>query len=146
MKKRFTKVLCTILAFCSLLGSSAVSATAANEISPYYNNVNTVTSSAIINDNGVLTVNYSYSGSSSVTTKAIITTYVEKRVLGLFWKRVNIGTNDNEWVDIIQNHRYDGYRSFQLSASGTYRVTIIYEIYGTGGAFDTIEHTIKRTY
>lgn len=118
----------------------------ADEAVPFYNNVNTSNSSASISNSGVLTVVNSYSGSSSVTTKAIITTYVEKKVLGLFWSRVDIGQTNNEWVDTIYNYTYTGSHSVQLSSTGKYRVTVEYVIYGSGGSADTITKEIEKSY
>ena len=99
-----------------------------------------------INNSGKLTITYKYSGSPEITTKAVITTYVEKKFLGLFWRRVDIGTTDNKWVDTIYNYMYNGSRNYQLSSSGTYRVTIIYKIYGSGGAADEIECQAQDSY
>lgn len=118
----------------------------AGEAVPYYNNVNSTNSSASISSSGVLTVTNRYVGSSSVTTKAIITTYVEKKVLGLFWSRVDIGQTNDEWVDTIYNYTYTGSHSVQLSSTGTYRVTVEYVIYGSGGSADTITKEIEKTY
>lgn len=83
---------------------------------------------------------------NSKTTKVVITTYIEKKTLGLFWKRVDIGTANNEWVDTIYGIDYTKVRRFQLSAKGTYRVKIVFKVYGTGGAADEIPYEIKDTY
>ena len=118
---------------------SPVSAATEEGVMPRYNNVSNVTASIGINDSGKLTITYRYSGAQSITTKAVITTYIEKKFLGLFWKRVDIGKTDNQWVDTINDYMYAGSRTHQLSSSGTYRVTVIYKIYGTGGSADEIE-------
>ena len=117
-----------------------------DEIMPLYNNVGTVNSNMSINSSGKMTINYKYTGSPSTTTKAVITTYIEKRTLGLFWSRVDIGEPDNQWVDTIKDYSYYGSRTYQLSSTGTYRVTITYKIYGTGGSADTITSEIKDSY
>lgn len=138
MTKRLTGIISVILAFCLfVVPLSPVSA--AEGVTPRYNNVSSVTAAISINDSGKLTITYNYAGSSSITTKAVITTYVEKKFLGLFWRRVDIGTTDNQWVDTINNYRYTGSRTYQLSSTGTYRVTVIYKIYGSGGSADEIE-------
>lgn len=124
----------------------SVSAATQGDIMPYYNNVSNATANLSISSSGKMTINYSYVGSSGVTTKAVITTYIEKRFLGLFWKRVDIGTTNNQWVDTIKNYKYSGSRTYQLSSSGTYRVTVNYKIYGSGGAADEIERQAKASY
>lgn len=149
MKKQIKRMFVVVLVLClSIVPICPVSAAVAseNEIMPCYNNVATVTANMGISDSGKMTINYSYTGSSSVTTKAVITTYIEKRTLGLFWTRVDNGQTDKQWVDTINNYRYTGSRTYQLSSSGTYRVTINYKIYGSGGSADEIEKQITASY
>lgn len=115
-------------------------------IMPRYNNVASVNTQMSINSSGKMTINYSYNGFPSSTTKAVITTYIEKRTLGLFWARVDIGQADNQWVDTFMKYAHDGSRTYQLASSGTYRVTVTYKIYGTGGSADTIIAELKDSY
>lgn len=123
----------------------AIPASAAN-IMPYYNNTVSAQSSASLSSTGTLTINNKYTGISGTTTKAVITTYVEKKTLGIFWKKVDIGQTDNKWVDTIYNYKYSGSHSVQLHSKGTYRIKVNYEIYGTGGAVDKIPYEITKTY
>ena len=140
MTKRLKVLVSAILVLCLfIVPLSPVSAATEEGIMPRYNNVSTVTANMGISDSGKLTITYKYSGSPSITTKAVITTYIEKKFLGLFWRRVDIGTTDNKWVDTINDYIYAGSRTHQLSSSGTYRVTVIYKIYGSGGSADEIE-------
>ncbi len=118
----------------------------ADEITPYYNNTSTVSGNFSINDNGLANIKYQYIGISDITTKAVITSYLEKKTLGLFWRRVDIGTTDDEWVDTINKSSYSGSRTHQLSSTGKYRVTIIYTIYGSGGSADEITKQYEATY
>lgn len=113
---------------------------------PRYNNVVSVDTHMSISSSGKMAINYCYDGIPSSTTKAVITTYIEKRTLGIFWSKVDIGQPDNQWVDTIAKYAYDGTRTYQLSASGTYRVTVTYKIYGTGGSADTITTEVKDSY
>lgn len=110
----------------------------AQEISPRYNNVNSATSVVDISSTGVVSINNIYSANSSILTKAVITTYIEKRTLGLFWSKVDIGQNNDEWVDTLYTNVYSGTHSHQLSKNGTYRATVEFVFYGSGGAADTI--------
>lgn len=137
---------CVSLFMMFSVSTSAVHAHAAEIATPYYNNVVTTDTAAVISSSGKLTARYSYDGKEDVTTKAVITTYVEKKVLGLFWSRVDIGTTDDEWVDTIYDHAYTGSHSVQLSSEGTYRVTFIFVIYGTGGAADEITSEKELVY
>lgn len=149
MKKHIRRIFVAILIVCLMIVPFyPVSAAVAdgNGIMPCYNNVRSVDTVIGINSSGKLTINYSYSGSSSITTKAVITTYIQKKTLGLFWTRVDIGTTDNEWVDTINKYSYTGVRTYQLSSKGTYRVTAIYKIYGSGGSADEIETKATATY
>ena len=101
---------------------------------------------AAVSSSGLLTVTNQYQGISGKTTKGEITTYIEKKTWGLFWKRVDIGEPNNEWYDVIYNYVYAGDHTFQLPSKGTYRITVVYVISGSGGAPDTITRTIKKTY
>ena len=140
MTKRLKVLVSAILVLCLfIVPLSPVSAATQEGVMPRYNNVGTVTGGMSINDSGKMTILYKYTGSESITTKAVITTYIEKKFLGLFWKRVDIGTTDNKWVDTINDYKYTGTRTYQLSSTGTYRVTVIYKIYGSGGSADEIE-------
>ena len=147
MTKRLTGIISAILVLCLfIVPLSPVSAATEEGVTPRYNNVATVTTNMGINDSGKMTINYKYSGSSSITTKAVITTYIEKKFLGLFWRRVDIGTTDDQWVDTINDYRYTGSRTYQLSSTGTYRVTVVYKIYGSGGSADEIEYQATDSY
>ena len=149
MKKHTLKnLLSLILANVLLLLIVFVPAKAAvqDEIAPCYNNVVSASSVASVSSTGVLKVTNSYNGDSSVTSKAVITTYIEKRTLGIFWSRVDIGQTNDEWVDTIYNYKYSGSHSVQLPSTGTYRVTVEYVIYGSGGAADTITKEIEKNY
>ena len=118
----------------------------ADEIMPRYNNTLTTNDSFAISNNGLATITYKYIGIPDVTTKAVITSYLEKKTLGLFWRRVDIGTTDDEWVDTINKASYSGSRTHQLSSTGKYRATIVYTIYGSGGSADEITKQYESTY
>jgi len=71
-------------------------------------------------------------------THAFITTYVEKRFLLLFWTRVDIGVRNNQWVDYVYEDTYIGAQVVKLDSKGTYRVTAVFEVFGSGGPVDVI--------
>ena len=149
MNKQIKRFLaCVLIVSLSIISLMPVSAAKAfsGTVAPFYNNVASATATININSSGKLTIGYKYSGYSSITTKAVITTYIEKKTLGLFWKRVDIGKTNNEWIDTINDYRYTGSRTHQLSSSGTYRVTVIYNIYGSGGSADKITCQATDSY
>lgn len=138
----------TVVSIFSMFSGTAFAtkAHAAEIATPYYNNTLSARTTIAISSTGELSVVNSYQGFENVTTKAVITTYVEKKVLGLFWTRVDIGTTDDQWVDTIYNYYYTGRHNFQLNSTGTYRVTVTYKIYGSGGTADEIECQETKTY
>ena len=74
------------------------------------------------------------------------TVYIQKKFLGLFWTKVDIGTTDDEWVDSSTNVSGAFSHSVQLGSSGTYRAVFEIKMYGSGGATDTIEDKIEKKY
>jgi len=142
MKKHKTTI-ATILMICfSIFAAQTISAKAA----PRYVTPSYVSSTMAINDQGVMTITYQYSSDSSNTSKVEITTYIEKRTLGIFWTRVDIGTPDNQWTDTIYNYRYTGSRTYQLSDTGTYRTKVTYQFYNSSSLTDTIDCEDTDTY
>ena len=113
---------------------------------PLYNNTTSANTTMSINSSGKMTIGYNIIGVASKTTKIVITTYIEKKTLGLFWTRVDNGQPDEQWVKTINSYYYSGSRSYQLSSSGTYRVTVKYKVYGSGGSADEITQQKKASY
>lgn len=147
MKKQTKRILTVLLTVCITVVSFGVIQVLAADVMPLYNNTLSATPSMSINDDGLMTITFKYSGMPSTTTKAVITTYVEKRFLGFFWTRVDIANNDDDqWVDTVYDYRYTGSHTLQLSSKGTYRVTVKYKIYGTGGAADEITRELTASY
>ena len=65
-----------------------------------FNNMYSTYTNAIIASDGTMTIYESYDGIPGVTTRGELTTYIEKRILGIFWKKVNNG-QPNNWSSII---------------------------------------------
>jgi len=118
----------------------------ADNISPRLNNTVNASTNFVISTSGKATISAAYNGHRSVFTDAKITSYIEKRTLGLFWSKVDIGETNNEWVDTSTNYSDAFVHEFYLENTGTYRATVVYEISGTGGATDVIEYEQERTY
>lgn len=138
-----------IIAFVLLMACilpDTVTPASASELMPLFNNVSSVLNPVTISDSGKLTVTNQYYGYDGTTTKAVITTYVEKKTLGFFWTRIDIGQTDNQWVDTLYGYKNSVAHSLQLESTGTYRVVSIFVIYGTGGTSDEIEKITEKTY
>ena len=137
MKKIIAIVLCAVFLIVGVETVSFASNTS-DEITPRLNNVNSVVSNfVIVNGNAVVSI--SYTGAETVTTGATVTIQLQKRNLLVLWKDVK------EWVYIS----YDPTASFEFSypvSSGTYRAKIRYEIKGSGGTTDVIEHERQASY
>lgn len=146
MKKTVKKLSALLLTVCLLVVPTLSVPASAAEITPYYNNVTMASINMNIDNKGVMTIVYDYVGNPSITEKAVITTYIEKKTLGLFWTRVDIGEPDDQWVDTINNYHYNAYRKVQLSSGGTYRIKGNYKIYGNGGAPDVINFEAEDKY
>lgn len=74
-----------------LVLSATVGAIVASSNGTRFNNTILASSVAAVSSSGLLTVTNQYQGISGKTTKGEITTYIEKKTWGLFWKRVDIG-------------------------------------------------------
>lgn len=142
MTKTLSQRLLAIVLILTMLLPIAVLPASAEEITPYYNNVVSANSVVSISASGKMSITNTYQGMNGITTKGVITTKVEKRTLGLFWKDIDGGA----WTDTINNYYYSGIHTLQLSDTGTYRVTVKFTIYGTNGAADSIEKKIEKKY
>ena len=145
MFKKRKSMFCFLIAVILMITAST-NAFAASQNETRYNNTVMASSSASISDSGLLTVVNQFQGIKGKTTKGEITTYVEKKTLGFFWTRVDIGQPNNQWYDVIYNYLYDGIHTFQLKNHGTYRITVVYVISGSGGEADTITQIMTETY
>lgn len=146
---KFKKILAIILVCTSLISICGIVSYAVaeeNVITPKYNNVVSASTAVVISNSGEITISNKYTGTNGTTTKGVITTYIEKKTLGLFWTRVDIGKTNDEWVDTIYNYKYIGSHSHQLESTGKYRVTVTFIIYGNNGVADEIEKQIIKEY
>ena len=149
MKNKFKSILTIVIALCLSITSftTASAATATFDgIMPLYNNTSYASAGMKIDNSGKMEITYDFSGLKSKTSKVVITTYIEKRTLGLFWSRVENNQPDNQWVDTIYSIEHTKIRHFQLSSKGTYKVKILFKVYGTGGSTDEIPYEIKDSY
>ena len=146
MKKHIKKGVTIILMFCLALVTMFSVSAESPEITPFYNNTKSASVFAKVDKDGELTISYLFNGYDDRTTKVVITTYIEKKVLGLFWTRVDNGQPNEHRIDTIYISEYYGSRTFKLTSNGTYRVKATYVVYGSGGSADNIPCENQVTY
>jgi len=142
MKRRIISLFLIIV----ILATSVVSMVSAETIMPRLNNTSHTSTNFTITTAGKATITATYDGYYGITTGATVTSYIEKRTLGIFWTKVDIGQPNNEWVDTSSDYLDVFIHEFWLEDKGTYRATVVYEIRGTGGAADIIDYEQERTY
>ena len=116
------------------------------EAATTYNNTTYATLDCSVNVNGVLNAVMAVTGIKGTTSSISVELYVEKRVLGIFWKKVDIGCPNNVWTDSVSASNYSHTFTKLLSSTGTYRTTVTYTVSGSGGADDVITMTDTVTY
>lgn len=99
-----------------------------------------------ISDAGEACVSAWYSAESSSFKLAKLTVKIQKKVLGLFWKTVDIGEVDNQWTVYSSNVNEVFNYYVDLEDTGTYRAVITLEITTISGSVDEIEETIECKY
>lgn len=141
------KIISAILTLTLFIGVLACGTSAqASTIQPLLNNTSSTCTNFVINDStGKATVTISCTGDSHFTRVNVVT-YIEKKTLGIFWKRVEIGTENNEWKDSSNKNPYNTTRSTTLKSKGTYRAVVTYTVLGTGGDPDVITSRVEHTY
>lgn len=152
MKKRIL-TLVLILSMLFVMGVSGFTVSAANyasldteTISPRFTNCNECDFMFRVLDPGEAHVGVTYYAKSDVFTQAKLTVKIQKKFLGLFWRTVDIGTTNDEWIAYSNDVYGEFYNCFNVDGTGTYRAVFCVEIYGTSGAVDTIENTIEYKY
>ena len=146
MKKTVKKSLAVLIALITLFSvcSCIVCAEETPETRSLY--YNTVESTASISTNGLLTIRNRYTiKPNSGFTSAKISTYVERKVLGLFWVKVDNGQPNKTWVATPTATDYSKTYTLQLTQTGNYRVTAEYIFYGSSGS-ETVTKQPTATY
>ncbi|MBO4878744.1 MAG: hypothetical protein J5544_00635 [Clostridia bacterium] len=111
-----------------------------------YNNTLRSSLTCDVDSNGELSATMSVNGKSGITTHIGVELYIEKKILGIFWSRVDIGCENNIWTDSTNSYKYNHVFTTQLNSTGTYRVTATYTVSGSGGSDDIITKTDTVTY
>ena len=114
---------------------------AENEIMPRLNNTGSTEAIFVIEESGMATVSYTCYGYPEITTKIVVETKIEKKFLW-WWNDVDGAF----WTDESTLDFCDGEHSIQLTKSGTYRATVTYTVYGTGGEADVLVSEFEKKY
>ena len=116
------KYISVFMAICLVFGltTPALAAEADTLVSPRYSNAISASAHLNINSNGLATISINCSGKSSVTSISAVY-YLEKQYIGS-WKRVDIGTTDDEWACYTSSTTLSRLRTFQLTDPGNYRL------------------------
>lgn len=152
MKKRLlTSILILSMLFVTAIGGLTVSASEnplsnAESISPRFTNCNVCDFAFQVLDPGEAHVAVTYSAKADVFVQAKLTVKIQKKFLGIFWKDVDIGLTDNEWIEYSYDIRGQFYNYFPADGTGLYRAVIRLEVHGTTGVSDIIEDTIEFRY
>ncbi len=153
MKKIIAKYFIVILAAIMLLTGNTImyagdinteDMNAENGISPCFSQCNQCSFGFYIDGNGTAHVSVSYDAKSTFT-QAKSTVKIQKKFLGFFWRTVDIGYSNNEWIAYSSEDIHDFYNTFSLNGSGTYKAVFKLEMYGSGNT-DVIEDEVQYTY
>ena len=146
MKRKILSLIALVAILCTFALTVFAAVIDDGGVTPCYNNTAGTSTNFTITSAGKATISAVYNGNYGVTTGATVSSYIEKRTLGLFWTKVDIGEPNNEWVDTSTDYMDAFGHEFWLEDKGTYRATVVYEIRGTGGAADIIDYQQERTY
>ena len=136
----------TLILISSSLHLTVAAEETSSVIQPRLSNIYTCSVDFAITPSGFASVYFDYYGDPDVFESATAEIYLEKRFLGIFWSRVDIGVTDNVWVDVLYEN--DGYvdHTIQLEKTGTYRAKFKLTFTGTNTADDVLEEVVQATY
>ena len=130
MKRMMTFVFALVFILCSVVSAYAGGVTYEMQI---------VRSNFYLDAQNIAVAEYRCNGDAT-TENITITITLEKRTLLLFWNDVETGTitsNDTSCSGSVE---------YQLTKSGTYRCTIVYEVTSTDGTVESKEYQEKIEY
>ena len=143
VKTGITIILSILMLWC---GCSSVFASDIDAgVAPCWENTHTASMSFVVVDPGVANFVVSYIADPDTFAIAKLTVTFEKRYLGVFWRTVDIGTENNEWVDYCGDQRGDFIGNVTLDGTGTYRANFQLIVYSAETA-DVIEKTMSYQY
>ena len=146
--KKSVKMIITVMLSILLLWCGCATAYASDEnsgVAPCLDNAHTFSMAFVVIDPGVADFMVSYNGNPDTFMVAKLTVTFEKRFLGVFWRTVDIGLENNEWVEYNTDLRGDFYDDVTMDGTGTYRANFKLEIFGPD-TVDVIEKTMQCQY
>ena len=151
MKKRIKIaslfLICMLLMHCSITTYAAENYNdSRGHVAPNFLNCSKCVVTFTVADPNTAYVGVTYNAYPDTFAQAKVTVQIQKRFLGLFWKTVDIGYSNNEWVDYSNAVNGYFYNSFVIDGTGTYRANFVVEIKGIDGSVDVIEDSIERKY
>lgn len=146
MKKLITLILAISMLVSALHITAAAEDGTSTEVQPRLSNIYVYEVDFAITSTGFASIYFDYLGDADVFESATVEIYLEKRFLGIFWNRVDIGEPNDVWIDTL--YETDGYvvHTLQLSKTGTYRAKFKMTFRGTGTTDDVLEKTLQTTY
>lgn len=148
MNKNVKIIMAILMAAAMLWGgiASVYASDADAGVAPCLDNLHDATITFGVIDPGVANFVVSYNGNETTFIQAKLTVTFQKKFLGLFWRTVDIGTTNDEWVRYSTDLRGEFYDTITMDGTGTYRANFKLEIYGTSGTTDVIEESIDCKY
>ena len=134
------KKLCLLFVLIFIFSSVVPNSVFASNVMPRNNNTLSTNTIFTIFDDGDAAVAMHLEGYPGITTGATISIKIEKRNLLVFWKDIV------EETIIVNDYYYFDELHYQLEKTGTYRCTVTYTVYGTGGEADVITSELTDTY
>ena len=110
-------------------------------VSLRFNNTVMATANFLINSSGLAIATFSYTGYPNYATGATITCKIEKKFLW-WWNDVDGAS----WTINLSGSTNATEYSYQLSKTGTYRLSYEITVYGTAGDADVISDIIEKEY
>ena len=147
MKKNAKKIITVILSILMLwCGCATVYASDADAgVAPCLDYAYDASMSFVVIEPGVADFFVSYNGNPNTFMVAKLTVTFEKRFLGVFWRTVDIGTENNEWVACNADMQGEFFDYVTLDGEGTYRANFKLEIMGADSS-DVIEESLQYRY
>ena len=143
MKRMITVILSVLMLWCGCVSVYASDANAG--VAPCLDYAYDASMAFVVIDPGVANFMVSYNGNPNTFMVAKLTVTFEKRFLGVFWRTVDIGWENNEWVGRNADLQGDFYDNVTLDGTGTYRANFKLEIMGADSS-DVIEESIVCNY
>ena len=107
----------------SFIGSFDATLGSAPQSKPSYKNTNSVSLNFYIDSNGKACVTYSVAIKETSTQKAEAEVYIEKKLLGPFWQKLNMKYTDS----FYERYHMESF-DFKVTENGTYRAVLNVQI------------------